>query len=151
MNLAHLDMNIFLENQMDKSICKPSNGKPTIPQKPNLPPKPNLNALHQSSLFGSSSRVAQALRNFEPGTGKQPAINYNSKESRYSKDMSQNGRSLLVEARCSTRIEDRVQHISSFSRLNKSGHIWDEKQMLEINHQLAVDDVDVGRSGSELF
>ncbi|XP_067263799.1 rho guanine nucleotide exchange factor 15 isoform X3 [Chanodichthys erythropterus] len=138
---------------MDKSICKPSNGKPTIPQKPNLPPKPNLNVLHQSSLFGSSSRVAQALRNFEPGTGKQPAINHNSKESRYSKDMSQNGRSLVVEARCSTRIEDRVQHISSFSTLNKSGHIWVEKQMPEINHQLAVEDVDVGRSapdGSEM-
>lgn len=139
---------ICLENQMDKSICKPSNGKPTIPKKPNLPPKPNLNALHQSSLFGSSSRVDQALCNFEPGKA---AVNYNSKESRYSKDMSQNGSSLMIQAKCPTRIEDQLHHISSFSRLNKSGHIWDEKQMPERNRQLAADDVDVGRSGSEIL
>ncbi|KAK7165184.1 hypothetical protein R3I94_003530 [Phoxinus phoxinus] len=113
---------------MDKSICKPSSGKPSILQKPNLPPKPNLNALHQPSLFGSSSRVAQALLNFEPGKGKQTAINFNSKE------------------------ED--QDISSFSRPNKSGcRVWDKKQILKKNSQLAVDDVDVGRSapdGSEM-
>ncbi|XP_067294036.1 ephexin-1 isoform X2 [Pseudorasbora parva] len=141
------------ENQMDKEISKPCNGKPTIPQKPNLPPKPTLNASHQSSLFGSSRRVAQALRNFEPGLGKQTALNYSSKERRYSKEMSQNRSDLVVEARCPTRTEDQVEDISSFSRPNKSGlTLWDKKQMLERN-QLAVDDVDVGRSapdGSEM-
>lgn len=135
---------------MDKSICKPSSGKPTIPQKPKLPPKPNLNALHQSRLVGSSCRVAQALLNFEPGIGKQTAINFNSKERRYSEDMSQNRRALMVEARCPTRIED--QDISSFSRPNKSGcRVLDKKQILEKNCQLAVDDVDVGRSGNYFF
>ncbi|KAG1957277.1 rho guanine nucleotide exchange factor 15 isoform X1 [Pimephales promelas] len=140
------------ENQMDKSICKPSSGKPTIPQKPKLPPKPNLNTLHQSSLFGSSSKVAQALLNFEPEKGTQTAINVNSKERRYSEDMSQNRQALVVEARCPTRIEN--QDISSFSTPNKSGcREWDKKKILEKNCQLAVDDVDVHRSapdGSEM-
>jgi len=135
---------------MDKSICKPSSGKPTIPQKPKLPPKPNLNTLHQSSLFGSSSKVAQALLNFEPEKGTQTAINVNSKERRYSEDMSQNRQALVVEARCPTRIEN--QDISSLSTPNKSGcREWDKKKILEKNCQLAVDDVDVHRSGKDFL
>uniref|UniRef100_A0A8C1BU33 Rho guanine nucleotide exchange factor (GEF) 15 n=2 Tax=Cyprinus carpio TaxID=7962 RepID=A0A8C1BU33_CYPCA len=138
-------MKIVLEHQMmNKSIYNTSSGKPTIP------PKPNLNASHQSSHFGSSSRVAHALRNFEQGMGKQTAVNYNSKERRYSENMSQDGRSVVVGARlsCPPRTKDKVEDISSFSRLTKGGRMLGER-----NLQLAVDDVDVGRSapdGSEV-
>uniref|UniRef100_A0A8C1WYF3 Rho guanine nucleotide exchange factor (GEF) 15 n=1 Tax=Cyprinus carpio TaxID=7962 RepID=A0A8C1WYF3_CYPCA len=137
-------MIIILEHQiMDKSIRNTSNGKPTIP------PKPNLNASHQSSHFGPSSRVAHALCNFEQGMAKQTAVN-NSTAKRYSEHMSQDGRSEVVGTRlsCPPRAKDQAEDISSFSRLGKSG------QMLgETNLQLAVDDVDVGRSapdGSEV-
>ncbi len=127
---------------MDKSVRNTSNGKPTIP------PKPNLNASHQSNHFGSSSRVAHALHNFEQGTGKQTAVNYNSKERRYSKNMSQDGRSVVVGTRlsCPPRAKDQAEDISSFSRLGKSGQMLGER-----NLQLVVEDVDVGRSGSEHF
>ncbi|KAF4113632.1 rho guanine nucleotide exchange factor 15 isoform X3 [Onychostoma macrolepis] len=138
-------MKIILKHQMmDKSVRNTSNGKPTIP------PKPNLNVSHQSSHFGSSSRVAHALRNFGEGTGKQTAVNYNSKVRRCSKNMSQDGRSVVVGTRlsCPPRAKDQTEDISSFSRLGKSGQMLGER-----NLQLAVDDVDVGRSapdGSEL-
>ncbi|XP_026068342.1 rho guanine nucleotide exchange factor 15-like isoform X2 [Carassius auratus] len=130
-------MKIILELQiMDKSIRNTSNGKPTIP------PKPNLNASHQSRHFGPSSSVAQALRNFEKGTGKQTAVN-NNKVRRYSENISQDGRSVVVGTRlsCPPRAKDQAEKISSVSRLR------------ETNLQLAVDDVDVGRSapdGSEV-
>lgn len=141
-NLAHLDMTIFLEHQMmNKSIYNTSSGKPTIP------PKPNLKASRQSSHFGSSSRVAHALRNFEQGMGKQTAGNYNSKERRYFENISQDGSSVVPEARlsCPPRTKDRVEDISSFSRLTRGGQMMGER-----NLQPAVDDVDVGRSGSEI-
>ncbi|KAI2664209.1 Rho guanine nucleotide exchange factor 15 [Labeo rohita] len=128
-------MKIIWEHQMmDKSVCNTSNGKPTIP------PKPNLNASHQSSQFGSSSRVAHVLRNFEQGTSKQTAVNYNSKVRR---NMSQDGRSVVVGARlsCPPRTKDQTEDISSFSRLRKSGQMLEER-----NLQLAVNDVDVSRS-----
>ncbi|XP_016142067.1 rho guanine nucleotide exchange factor 15 [Sinocyclocheilus grahami] len=138
-------MKIILEHQMmNKSIYNTSGGKPTIP------PKPNLNASHQSCHFGSSSRVAHALRNFEQGTDKQTAVNYNSNEKRYSENMSQGETSVVVGARlsCPPKTKDRVEDISSFSRLTKSGRMLGER-----NLQLAIDGVDVGRSapdGSEV-
>ncbi|XP_059403011.1 rho guanine nucleotide exchange factor 15 [Carassius carassius] len=138
-------MTIILEHQMmNKSIYNTSSGKPTIP------PKPNLNASRQSSHFGSSSRVVHALRNFEQGMGKQTAVNYNSKERRYFENISQDGSSVVAEARlsCPPRTKDRVEDISSFSRLAKGGQMMGER-----NLQPAVDDVDMGRSapdGSEV-
>lgn len=134
---------------MDKSIHKISNGKPTIPQKPILPPKPNLKTLHKTSLFTSSSKVAQALHNFESGMDNQMALNYTRKDRRYSKDISQDEKRLGAEARlpCTTSTDGKALDTSSFK---KSKHKELEEKLMadEINHQLAVD---ASRSGIVKF
>lgn len=134
-------MKLLLEHQMmDKSalICNTSFGKPVIPKKPSPPPKPNLSALHQSSHVRSTGRKDQALRDFEPRSGKLMAVSYNN--GRHVTDLSGDSRSLGVKTGLP---------YSTKTETNSGYRPRNENKIVEENtHQMAVDHKDVGRSGS---